>query len=272
LTSHVVDAHVHLNNYPETEEVPTTESCERLGATMDEHGVDHAVVITSQVNTCDRPSVQEVLEVLAGTPRATVVEGLRWLGEERTDLYETEARIADDLVEGIKLYPGYEDDAIDDPSLEAVHRMAAKHDVPVMIHTGDMYHADAKVKQAHPLLVDEVAVEHRDVDHVMCHLGNPWLRDTAEVLYKDDNVFADVGGLVLGDDPHAFEERILEEVKDTISYIGDPGRQLLYGSDWPLAGMGPHLGFLEDLDLGEEARERVAWRNAARLFDLDLGA
>lgn len=158
MTDRLVDAHVHLNNYHDEPAPPTKENCRRLWAAMAEHGVDHAVVLTSYTVNCDRPSVQDVLEVLAGDPRTTVVEGLRWLGEERTDLYEMEQRIAEDLVEGIKLYPGYEDYAIDDASLEAVHRMAAKHGVPVMIHTGDTYHRDAKVKQAHPLLVDEVAV------------------------------------------------------------------------------------------------------------------
>lgn len=265
-----MDAHVHLNNYHESEQVPAPENCRRLFEAMDEHGVDHAVVITSYKVNVDRPSVQEVLDVLDENPRATVVEGLCWLGEDRTDLYEMEARIREGLVDAIKLYPGYEDYAIDEPSLEAVHRMAAKHEIPVLIHTGDTYHPDAKVKHAHPLLVDEVAVEHRDVDYVMCHLGNPWLRDTAEVLYKNDNVYADVSGLALGDAAHAFQERILDEVQETISYMGDPGRQLLYGSDWPLVDMAPYVDFLEDLDLTEEERECVAWKNAARLFELDL--
>lgn len=267
----LVDAHVHLNNYHGGEPVPTVENCRRLFSTMDEHGVDHAVVITSYRVSCDRPSVQEVLDVLADDPRVTVVEGLRWFGEHRTDLFEMEERICEDKVEGIKLYPGYEDYAIDDPQLEAVHRMAAKHDVPVVIHTGDTYHKQAKVRQAHPLLVDDVAVEHPDVDYVMCHLGNPWLRDTGEVLYKNDNVYADISGLVLGDPESGFEERIVEEVKETIAYIGDPSSQLLYGSDWPLVGMGPYVEFLDSLDLTEEERECVAWRNAAGLFDIDLG-
>jgi predicted TIM-barrel fold metal-dependent hydrolase len=267
----LVDAHVHLNNYHEGSPVPTKDNCRRLLETMDAHGVDHAIVLTSYRVNCDRPSVQEVLDVLAGNPRITVVEGLRWSGddaEDRTDLFKMEQRIRQDRVEGIKLYPGYDGYPIDEPELEAVHRMAAKHDVPVLIHTGDTYHKQAKVRQAHPLLVDDVAVDHPDVDYVMCHLGNPWLRDTAEVLYKNDNVYADISGLVLGD--HGFPERVVDEVKETIQYIGDPSSQLLYGSDWPLIGMGPYLEFFGELELSEDERECVAWRNADRLFDIGL--
>lgn len=273
LTRHLVDCHVHLNNYHEGRAVPTQENCNRLFKQMEKHGIDHAVVITSYKVSCDRPSVTEVLQLLDGDPRVTVVEGLRWFGsdaEDRTDLFEMEQRIREGLVSGIKLYPGYEDYPIDDPQLEAVHRMAAKHEVPIMIHTGDTYHQDAKVRNAHPLLVDEVAVEHRDVDYVMCHLGNPWLRDTAEVLYKNDNVYADISGLVLGDAELAFEQRIVDEVKDAIAYLGDPSSQLLFGTDWPLVAMGPYIDFLDSLDLTDEETECVAWRTASKLFDLDL--
>lgn len=266
----LVDAHVHLNNYHEGATVPARENCRRLFAKMDEHGVDHAVVITSYKTSGDRPSVEEILELLADDPRTTVVEGLRWHGEGPTDLFEMEDRIAQGVVSGIKLYPGYEDYAIDDPSLEAVHRLAAKHGVPVMVHTGDTYKPDAKVRQAHPLLVDDVAVDHPEVDYVICHMGNPWLRDAAEVLYKNDNVYADISGLVLGDDETPFAAHIAEEVKQAIAYLGDPSNQLLYGSDWPLCGMGPYVDFLHDLTLTKKQTEHLAWRTATELFDIPL--
>lgn len=268
----LVDAHVHLNNYHEGSSVPARENCRRLFAKMDEHGVDHAVVITSYKVTPERPGVEEVLELLAEDPRATVVEGLRWYGEEPTDLFALEDRIAEGLVSGVKLYPGYEDYAIDEPELEAVHRLAAKHEVPVVIHTGDTYSPSAKVRQAHPLLVDDVAVEHPDVDYVMCHLGNPWLRDTAEVLYKNDNVYADISGLALAEEHEPFGPRIREEVEEALAYMDEPTSKLLYGSDWPLCAMGPYVDFLADLDLGEQARETLAWRTAADVFDIPLAA
>jgi hypothetical protein len=52
----LVDGHVHLNNDHEGQPVPTTEPCRRLGETMDEHGVDHAVVPTSS-----NPEIDDVM-------------------------------------------------------------------------------------------------------------------------------------------------------------------------------------------------------------------
>jgi dihydroorotase-like cyclic amidohydrolase len=150
----LIDCHVHLNNYHVIEgdtPRPTEANVERLFRTMAEHAVDHAIVLTSYKVDVDRPSVEHVLEILAHDPRTTVVEGLRWRGDSRTDLFHMEERIRDGLVKGIKLYPGYDAYAINDPSLESVFRIAEKHDVPVMIHCGDTFARNAKVRMAHPL-------------------------------------------------------------------------------------------------------------------------
>jgi uncharacterized protein len=239
---------------------------------MEERSVDHAVVLTSYKVSADRPSVEEVVEALAGDARATVVEGLRWRGEDRTDLFGLEERIRDGVIKGIKLYPGYEPYSITDPSLESVYRLAAKHRVPVMIHTGDTYSKSAKVRLAHPLLVDDVAVDYPDVNFVMCHLGNPWFHDAAEVLYKNDNVYGDLSGLALGEFSNEFEKYVVRRLKDMILHMGDPGRQLLYGSDWPLVRMAPYIKFLEHLKLPEDQMENIRWKTTARLFRIDMDA
>jgi uncharacterized protein len=268
----LIDAHVHLNVYHEATRRPTAENVQHLFSTMETLGIDHAIVITSYKVDVDRPSVEQLVEVLAGDPRTTVVEGLRWRGDERTDLFSLEERIRDGIVRGIKLYPGYDLYPINDPSLESVFRIAEKHQVPVMIHTGDTYSRTAKVRMAHPLLVDDVAVDHPDVQLVMCHLGNPWFQDAAEVLYKNDNVFADISGLTLGKFTYEFERYVAMRLKEMIAYMGDPGRQLMYGSDWPLVEMGPYLKFLDELKFEDEQLECIAWRTAARLFKIDVDA
>lgn len=61
------------------------------------------------------------------------------------------------------------------------------------------------MRQAHPLLVDDIAVDFPKVKFVLCHLGNPWFQDAAQVLYKNDNVYADISGLTLGDFHYEFE-------------------------------------------------------------------
>ena len=267
---YIVDAHVHLNNYHEATRRPTKENVAELLDKMTELRIHHGVVITSYKVDLDRPSVEEVLEALANDERLTVVEGLRWRGDNRTDLFTMEERIRDGFTKGIKLYPGYDKYAINDPSLEQVFRIAAKYDVPVLIHTGDTYSCHAKVRQAHPLLVDDVAVDYPDTKFLMCHLGNPWFQDTAEVLYKNKNVYADISGLTLGEEiDYQFERYVSMRVKEMVTYMGDPGRQLLYGTDWPLVAMKPYLKLLKELDFTAEQLEPICWQTACKLFKID---
>lgn len=269
-TRFLFDAHVHLNNYHEATRRPRPEHVQELFAQMELCGIDHAVVISSYKIDLDRPSVEELLELLSHEPRITLVEGLRWRGDSRTDLFSLETRIRAGAVKGIKLYPGYDRYAINDPSLETVFRIAAKYDVPVLIHTGDTYSRTAKVRQAHPLLVDDVAVDYPDVKFVMCHLGNPWFQDAAEVLYKNENVYADISGLVLGEFTYEFERYVAMRLKEMIAYMGNPEKQLMYGSDWPLVKMQPYLKLLNELKFEPEVLENVAWRTAAGLFRIDV--
>ena len=267
----LIDAHVHLNNYRESEERPTRLVADELFAAMEASGVAHAVVLTSYKVTPHRPHVDDLIEMLGDDPRITLVEGLRWRGSgEKTDLFRLEERVREGRVKGIKLYPGYDNYPINDPSLEAVFRIAAKYRVPVMVHCGDTYSKTAKIRQAHPLLVDDIAVDNPDVDFVICHLGNPWFQDTAAVLYKNDNVYADISGLTLGDFEYEFERWMLLRVKDLIRYMGDPSRQLIFGTDWPLVGMRKYVQFLDNLELPEAGRQNIAWRTAARLFRIDV--
>ena len=271
-TKHLIDVHVHLNNYHESTRRPTRENVAELLKNMDDSGVDHAVVISSYKVDMDRPSAEEVIELLADNPRITVVEGLRWRGVDRTDLFSLEERILAGMVKGIKLYPGYDHYPINDPSLESVFRIAAKHDVPVMIHTGDTYSKTAKVRMAHPLLVDDIAVDYPDVRFVMCHLGNPWFQDAAEVLYKNDNVYGDISGLTLGEFEYKFERYVAMRLKEMITYMGDPATQLMFGTDWPLVTMKPYLKLLDELDFTPDQLEHVAWQTAVKLFKIDESA
>jgi uncharacterized protein len=267
----LIDCHVHLNNYDETRSRPVEQVAGDLFATMAENGVGHSVVLTSYKVTPHRPHVEQVLEAVGSDPRLTIVEGIRWrVDHERTDLFNLEERARTGRVKGIKLYPGYDNYAINDPSLESFLRLADKCDIPVMIHTGDTYSKRAKVRQAHPLLVDDLAVDFPDVKFVMCHLGNPWFLDAAQVLYKNKNVFADISALTLGEFTADFERYQLQRVREMIQYMGDPSQQLLYGSDWPLVGMKSYIRFFRSLDLSEEQRECIAWKTAARLFKVDL--
>ena len=265
----IIDCHVHLNNYHEQEAVSLDESLEKLQEAMREAGVSYSLVLTSYLVSVHRPSTAQVVKAIEHIHSLGVVAGISYLNYRQKDLRELADFLQDGLVKGLKLYPGYEPFYPHDKRLKVVYDLAEEFDVPVMIHTGDTYTPRGKVKYAHPLEVDEVAVDHPNVKFVICHLGNPWLVDCMEVVYKNQNVSADFSGLILGEFTEAFEDYMEEQIGEVILYAGEP-RKFLYGSDWPICSMKSYVEFVRQLKLPPADLHAIMYENTRRLFRLPL--
>lgn len=265
----IIDCHVHLNNYHEQIAVSLDESLDTLQTEMAANGVTYALVLTSYLVNPNRPSTAHVVRAIESVPNLGVVAGISYLNYKQRDLRELADFLSAGLVKGLKLYPGYEPFYPHDQRMRVIYELAEEFDVPVMIHSGDTYSPSGKVKYAHPLEIDEVAVDHRNVKFVICHLGNPWLVDCMEVVYKNSNVYADFSGLVLGEFTEAFEDYMEEQIAEVLLYAGD-STFLLYGTDWPICSMKSYLDFVGQLKLSEIDRRAIMYENARNLFKLPL--
>jgi len=210
---------------------------------------------------------------------AEQVPGLKAIGvadPTKTDAAHF-ARVEETLRAGkvvaLKCYLGYLHFEPAHPNYRRYYELAARYNLPVMFHTGDTYSPRAKLKYAHPLGVDEVAVDHPDARFVMCHIGNPWTTDCAEVVYKNMNVWADLSGLIVGDDADFASEEGRETmaelavvIRRTIGYSERPNR-FLFGTDWPLAPLPAYRDFIQAA-VPAEYHESVFEENARRLFRL----
>ena len=265
----IIDCHVHLNNYHEQVAVSLDESLDKLQQAMQEAGVRYSLVLTSYIVSPHRPSTAQVVKAVEQIESLGVVAGVSYANYRERDLRELADFLRAGLVKGLKLYPGYEPFYPHDHRVRVVYDLAEEFDVPVMIHTGDTYSKGGRLKYAHPLEVDEVAVDHPNVKLVICHLGNPWLVDCMEVVYKNPNVYADFSGLVLGDFTEAFEQYMEQQIGEVIIYAGEP-RKFLYGSDWTICSMKSYVEFVRQLKLPEADLNAIMYENARTLFKLRL--
>jgi predicted TIM-barrel fold metal-dependent hydrolase len=117
------------------------------------------------------------------------------------------------------------------------------------------------------LNVDDIAVDNPELRIVMCHLGNPWVADCQEVLYKNSNVYADISGLVVGDFGLRSARRYVSQINDLLNYVAKP-HHLLYGSDWPISNMDSYLAFVRKLELDADSYDLLMSRNARNIFRL----
>lgn len=263
----IIDCHTHVNNYSDETKDALKENLDKLLTTMRRNRVDIALVLTSYKVVPGRPSTRAVVEATRDLKNVYVVAGINYIDFSLDYLTEPRDYLRDGSVRGLKLYPGYQPFFPSDAKLEPVYELAEEFKVPVMIHTGDTYAPTGKVKFSHPLHVDEVAVDHPNVNFIICHLGNPWIRDCMEVVYKNANVYADISGLVLGNFSDRFEKWMLKQLQEMLLFGVEPSN-VLYGTDWPISTMESYLLFMEELKVPNKDKRKIMYENAASLFRL----
>jgi predicted TIM-barrel fold metal-dependent hydrolase len=278
----MIDTHIHVvpPNLPGVGPLsplldgPPDALAETLRREMRTAGVDHALAMG-----CWNAPADDPLGVDATLRLARTIPGLHAIGiadPTRTGadhLRRVSAALDQGQVRALKGYLGYLHYGPGHAGYVPYYEMAARYGVPFIFHTGDTYSPRAKIRFARPLLVDDVAVDHQDVRFVLAHLGNPWLIDAAEVVFKNINVWADLSGLVVGDTAAFTAEERREVLHDAVTalqqafrYAERPNR-FLYGSDWPLAPMATYRDFIR-ASIPEVHHPLIFEENARALFRL----
>lgn len=171
----------------------------------------------------------------------------------------------------IKIYLGYVHKWATDKMYRPYYKFAEKHQIPVVFHTGDTLDKMGKVKYADPLTIDEIAVDYPKVTFVLAHVGNPWISSAAEVVYKNDNVYADVSALLLGDisklSAEVVEEMVVKPLHHFYLFVENP-KKILFGTDYPDVAIGPYMKAVQRA-IPEEHWHDVFYANAARVFKIE---
>lgn len=276
----MIDMHVHVvePNLPGAGPLgdvlawPLDRRAEAVRAEMRQADVDVALGMGRlDPGEGDPLGIAETLELAKSIPGLFAIGAMDPRRSDPEHLREVERELAAGRVKALKGYLGYLPYAPDHPGYRPYYELAERHRIPVIFHTGDTYSSRAKLKYAHPLGVDEVCVDHPRVSFVMAHVGNPWMVDAAEVVYKNVNAWVDVSGLTVGD-AEAFAapqrrealDELLANVRKAFRYAERPNR-FLYGSDWPLAPMAVYRSWVAPA-IPEIHHAQVFEENARALF------
>jgi predicted TIM-barrel fold metal-dependent hydrolase len=126
---------------------------------------------------------------------------------------------------GIKLLSMYAGFYPHDERLDSLWRYATEHRLPVLLHTGTTFVAQAPLDCTLPRHLDPVATRFPDVKIIMAHLSHPYQGECAVVIRKHPNVYADVSALHYR--PFQFYNSLM--------LVQEYGvwDKLLFGSDYP---------------------------------------
>ena len=240
----LVDVHVHLLYHFEQEKRDILKA-------MELYGIDKIYVSSLQSLAPDPDEVRllnrETEKFIREQPDR--VGGYVYLNPANPDALEVLKRgIEEQGMSGIKLWMStYCDAECVDPVVEK----AEEYNVPVLLHCfkkaiGQYDNETLGENVAH------LARRHPRAKLIMAHLGGDCY-DGIPAIRNCPNVWTDLSGSIIRAD----------DLRYTVKYLG--ADRVLFGTDMPGICLGCIGQILEGLD--EEAREKVAWRNALRVFD-----
>lgn len=243
----IIDAHAHLDVHEGT---GWDDSPEKLLRLMDGAGIEKTVVTSYGDTPGPNPSVERLREYVEKYPDRFI--GFPRLdpryGDETVEVFER--AMADDGIRGLKLHPvSYGSPLFGEQTLRLLD-MAVEFDVPVLIHSGDRL-------GALPQQVGEAA-RHTEATLLMGHIGGFFnAREALAAAREHENIILETSAF-----PYP---RIIQDAVDELG-----AERVVYGSDMPPANPVVELKKIEVLDLTDEQRERILWRNAADMLNIDV--
>jgi predicted TIM-barrel fold metal-dependent hydrolase len=171
---------------------------------------------------------------------------------------------------GIKLMPMYGGYRPDDARLDPLWQYATDHKLPVLLHTGTTFIAQAPLECTLPRHLDVVATRFPEVKMILAHLGHPYEGECIATIRKHPNLYADISAL------HYRPFQFFHSLMLVQEYgVWD---KLLFGTDYPFTNVQATLDGLRSLNqmvegtnlprLNMEAIERMIQRDSLALLGI----
>jgi uncharacterized protein len=270
----IIDAHIHLSERPNDALIRFARTnglrydMDELLGIMRSLGVERGLLLSPPlqgatilsnneiVNLCRR-SRGMLSPVITVEPTAKEVKAAIKLAEENRK-----------EVKAFKIRLGYVKASAESPVFSVLYDYAESKRLPVLFHTGDTAFSTGDLARSHPLTLDALANKREEMTIVLCHFGNPWFEDAAELIYKHPKVYADVSGLTTGGAyAEKYSEWLAKKISEAIYFAGN-AEKVIFGTDYPVTKHDQVLALVKRLEIDEHDKEKILWRNAERVFGL----
>jgi uncharacterized protein len=271
----VIDAHIHLSERRDDALIPFARrnglryTLAELLRNMRRHNVAHGLLLSPPikgwaplpnaevVRLCERSNGMLSPVITVEPSKNEVIAAVRQAEKSRNNF------------KGFKIRLGYHKAFAYDPVFSDVYDYAEAEGLPVLFHTGDTASSNGDLAYSHPLTIDRLANEREELAIVICHFGNPWFEDVAELIYKHPKVYTDMSGLTTGGGGYAkkFGDWLARKVSEAAYYAGG-AEKIIFGTDYPITKYSDALALVKMLELSDADKERILWRNAKELFRL----
>jgi predicted TIM-barrel fold metal-dependent hydrolase len=166
------------------------------------------------------------------------------------------------------MYAGFRPD---EPRLDPLWTYASKHKLPVLLHTGTTFVAQAPLECTLPRHLDPVAIRFPEVKIIMAHLGHPYEGECIVTIRKHPNVYADISAL------HYRPFQLYHSLMLVQEY--GVWNKVLFGTDYPFTTVNATIEGLRKLNnmtegtglpkLNQKAIEEMIYRDSLTILGLN---
>ena len=188
------------------------------------------------------------------------------------DGWEEELRIGHEELglKGIKLLPMYAGFFPQSKKLEPLWAYAQQHHLPVLLHTGTTFIAQAQLEATLPRNLDPVATKFPEVRIIAAHLGHPYEGECVALIRKHPHVYADISALFY----RPFQ------LYQSLMLVQEYGvwDKVLFGTDYPFTTVNETVAGLRSLNamlsgtalprLNRDSIEAMIYRDSLPLLGL----
>lgn len=135
-------------------------------------------------------------------------------------------------LKGLNLHTGRHHLLPSDPRMEPIYEICERYHKPIMFHAGLSWEPYTQTSYCTPLAFEIVAEKHPKLKICMGHFGWPWVRETAMLMLKYPNVYADTGALYFDNAREFYTQTFTRDIP--ITWIDRSLRhQVMFGSNNP---------------------------------------
>ncbi len=173
-------------------------------------------------------------------------------------------------LKGLKLGPIYQRFNPMDAMVYPLYAKANELKIPIMWHQATSYVPSGPLEYCNPVLLDPIARSFPDLKMVIAHLGHPWTAETACVVRKHKNVFADMSAL--GTRPWQMYNAMVSALEYGIQ------DKIIFGTDFPFFTVNKTIEAFRNINkivegtklplVPEKVIEDIIHRNTLEILDL----
>jgi predicted TIM-barrel fold metal-dependent hydrolase len=183
-------------------------------------------------------------------------------GERAVDEARRQAALG---VRGFKFHPSVQAFDPSDPAYIPLFAAIEELGLPIIVHTGQTGAGASlpggwgfRLSLSNPMLLDDVAARHPELQVVMAHPSVPWQDEALSIATHKGNAWIDLSGW----SAKYFSEALVRAAR---SYLN---RKMLFGSDLPALTPDRWITDFTTLGFDDEKTQAILKHNAARLLGL----